>query len=195
MTLVVAGILGAIAVPKMLDLQREGKVASLQRSVALLRTSLQTNLQRGLLKCGVKRGPGPTFTTYLTQGGYNGYIYLLFSLYQNNITYTDGTSQICSTTDIPIAGERKMVDIPNGEVTHIYIGGVDYGLDGGLPKNPFQLDKSYSTGAGFNLSYTTHCGAVATYNASGFYSHWMMDDSTGEIWPGTNTTGINECNF
>ena len=200
MVIIVVGVLAALALPQFLDFRREGKIAALRQSTAVIRTALKLQTQQAILRCGIT---GPS--TYTTSGGSSFYYALLLNtIIYNDITgYAgDATFGICTTANVVNVGDRKVLNISLNEIAGRYSAGVRTAQIRYLPANAL-VDTSYSgeiyaVGASSHSDFVTYggpCGIAADLLSNGIIAHWLFDADTGEIFPGTNTAGVNECNF
>jgi type II secretory pathway pseudopilin PulG len=194
MVILLVAVLGSVALPQFLDFRREGKIAALRQELSTLRVGLKNQTQQVLLKCGKD----------LTWIGSPSYVTLHYAILigaeTNDVTRND---TVCTAAQIPDPAARKFWNLSESERAHIYTGGVDQGtLIYFVPANPFR-DINYSpTGSiwvtvdnSTVISLGSHCAVTDSIIAGGSAYHWISNRTTGEIWPGTNTPGINECNF
>lgn len=206
---VLIAILGATAFPQFLDFRNEAKLAVLNSNLSAMRVGIQNQRQQAMLRCGASMASGELKTRH-------GNSFLLFvgSLLrnQNDITFMRSgipSLQICTTADVLNPADRKFFDISSKDTAKEYILGVERPAGTALPKNPFIVEASagnriYAATVNTNLSdinYTSsggRCGWVDLNAAAGLHSHWWFVSSTGDfedVFPGTNTDGIHECNF
>jgi prepilin-type N-terminal cleavage/methylation domain-containing protein len=204
MVIVITGTLVALAVPQFLDFRKEAKVGALKQNLAAMRSSFKTHTQQAMLRCGVIDP-----ATFLVTGSQNFYWSLMRVLSRHNdITSgeTDVTlalNKVCTTAQIPDPADRIWLNIALSETPRTFSGGVDTGAVRYIPINPF-VDYTF-TGSIISAGATDHsvfvaqggpCGLADEQLADfGTISHWLFDAQTGEIWAGTHTPGINECNF
>ncbi len=199
-TMLIIAILGAISVPQFLDFRKEAKVAVLRQNLDALRMGLKNQIQQAMLRCDVTRTPAGL----VTPSGQSIYdILRLQMIYSNDITTAYGGVQICDTTQITNPEERKFY-ILNGTTATSYFNGVAY-ISGTnfLPNNPL-IDPNNAmsivpavTTSGWNPA-SSRCAQIAVNRNNGIQGHWFFTYSNSTdlvIVPGTNTPGVNECNF
>ncbi len=197
MAIVLVAILNAVALPAYLDFRKEAKIAALQQSLAMMRTSIKLQTQQAILRCGASYA-----SNWRTEGGNTFFVALGPAAYLNDITIAEGFPlyKICTTAQITNPSERKFWSISSSAYAHTYsITGEDLGADGELPTNPFAPTPGIHTEViGFSSDVQTHggaCGTVAFVNGLGQAVSWLYDNETGQIFAGTNTPGVNECSF
>jgi prepilin-type N-terminal cleavage/methylation domain-containing protein len=198
LVIILVGVLSAVAIPSYLDLRREGRIAAFHKQLDTIRMGIKNQIQQSILRCG--RTARDTLPQDLN--AYHALYTPLFSaLWNNDITY-DASPGVCTTAQVPNEQDRKFTDISFQESAHTFVGGVDMGPSGiPLPNNPFVT----TTGPALVLPFFTwfhvsvrifgsHCALASAFGAVA-QIHWMYDYETGELWPGTNTPGINECSW
>lgn len=199
MVIILVGVLTAVAVPKFLDFRTEGKVAALRQNLSMLRVAVKNQTQQALLRCGIS-----DIKNWVSDRNTDFYTELFGGLYFNNITVTgQGANRICSSAQIPNPEDRKFFNVSAFEKAHDYAAGVDRFITN-LPANPFipltvpDIHPMGSYSDAYIQSLGGKCGFTSVYPASatsGTAFHWLMNTTTGEVSPGSNTPGINECNF
>ncbi len=211
MVIVIISILGAVALPQFLDFRQEARIAALTQNLNTMRVGIKNQIHQIRLRC---RNIG-TLQIISTDGLPEG---MGIQIAANDITAQSGTNnQICNVSEIPNAADRKFWDIQESqyalEFNRAGAGVAPDAPDGGVPvpENPFATAKGYSilgTSGGISvravhgsyqreidLNYADRCNKVDAENFSGGFNHWIVLQDTGEVYPGTNTPGINECNF
>ena len=198
MVMVMIGVLGAVAIPAFLDFRKEGRAAAVRVALSSVRISIKNQMQQAVLRCGVS-----SFNAIMPgSGGLNYYYGLWRSFTLNDITADDPGAPayvVCLKSQIA-ASQRAFQSLSTSEKAHFYTAGVE-GTVGtyNLPKNAL----AYTGDVYMSIlvddtdltSYGGRCGVVDLYNTLGWKYHWMYQYSTADVWPGTNTPGINECNF
>jgi prepilin-type N-terminal cleavage/methylation domain-containing protein len=201
MVIILVGLLSAVALPAFLDFRKEGKAAALRYNLNAIRVGIKNQIQQARLRCRVT-----STDTFVSNGGRGFFDVLRENLYWNDILIcgynpTAGCT-ICLPNQIPDS-DRRFIPPNVSQAAHAWIGGVDYGpyYDLGLPANPL-LDPSLSTVYGLLgftetqiQTYGGRCQLTDAYVSSGSRFHYVMNITTGDIFPGTNTPGINECNW
>lgn len=189
--MLLVSVLGAVAIPKFLDFRNEGKAAQLRYVLNALRIGIKNQTQQARLKCAV--APTPSNLT--------------LNLVYNDVTYwsNDATKRLCTVSEIPNASERPFWNFPSSQLAHEYNAGADLGVGAGAtPANPFISANSatliYPIVGGVSDANVQakggNCGWVDFYvGAASTRFHWWVNTDTLEVFPGTNTSGINECSF
>jgi type II secretory pathway pseudopilin PulG len=201
MVIILVGLLSALAVPAFLDFRKEGKAAAVRSKLAALRMAVKNQTQQAQLRCGVGN-----INSFVSNGGRGFYDSIWENMYWNSVTvcggYPPAGCTICNPTQIPAGSERFIP--PSGDVAHQEIGGVDYGpyTPLGLPANPFSGTINNVFYYPFNRYPSAQiqasggrCAIADEIANQGYAYHWIMDSTTGDIFAGTNTPGVNECNF
>lgn len=195
MVIILVGVLSAVAIPQFLNFRRLGQVASLQESLRTLRVGIANQIQNARLRCGVSN-----LSTWVSPSGSSFYSALGTQLYYGRIT-AEPAELICTNAQIPNSNEQRFISISENERAHNVQSFIDYGPQVYyMPKNPFALQVSeVHPFCGYSAATLTgYSGSLCNYITAisgGTSCHWMYNFDTGEIHPGTNTTGINECNF
>ncbi len=201
MVILLIAMLGAAALPQFLDFRNEAKVAVLQQNLYNIRVAYKNQLQQALLKCGAALPPWTNgFSTLNT-------VFKL--LYENgrynDITYHQSNSErLCTTEQVPDPSDRSFLNLSDAHTAHSYAsGGIEMPvLSMKLPVNPF-FDPGTSSSrparvVSLNTIATagggTRCGYVSSIVSEPFMQ-WFYIEDTGEWFAGTNTAGINECDF
>lgn len=200
MVIMLVAILGATALPQFLDFRNEARASSVRQMLATMRVGIQNQLMQVRLRCGVTGD-----LTGLSYGGYTQYYWVGVNMDQNDITHTATTGQpVCTTAQVPNPEDRKFWIISENQRAHaIDNTGTDNGPSGHYYKNPFVIQGSvlaeevpitFMSEADL-LSFGGKCGLADYHTSNGWLCHWIFNTDTGEIFAGTNTPGINECNF
>lgn len=181
MVIILVGVLGAVALPQFLDFRKEGKAAALRQTLNAFRVGLKNQIAQAKLRCQSNPSTSDYEATFL------------YGIRQNDITInTGGYTTICTAANIPNAQDRKFIDFPAAELAVGKYSGFPI-TDHNVPGNPF-IDKSAATiDPVCNVSGLTAANICA--EASSRVCHWIYMMDKQEIYAGTNTTGINECNF
>ncbi len=201
MTIAIIAILGATALPNFLDFRREAKAAALRQMLATMRVGIKNQIQQAQLKCNM----GANLRALNSDGVPYGFL-VGESMEYNDIT-TWGSlpgHTFCTPAHIPDLENRKFwATMPDSERAHSTTGSGAPTIYGYMFKNPFVVD----TGTGnlrpvafFNASNPvagapSACALISYYSALGNRFHWFYNYDTGEIFAGTNTTGVSECSF
>lgn len=177
MAIILLGILGAVGLPKILDLNREGKLASVGNNLSAMREGINIAKRSYLLRCGAKQGTvfyNGVLSNRLTWSTSTGAFYDWYNPTSNTYGY-------CPTT-ISTADKRLW----------------DSG-DGVLLDNPFVSTTEtsallfISTCAAGRCTCTApkcSCDDLTLAGITGVYN-WIFDQGTGEVVAGTNVAG--EC--
>jgi type II secretory pathway pseudopilin PulG len=195
MVIILVGVFSALAATQFLDFRKEGRIASIKQNLAMMRTAIKNQTQQAILRCG--------YTIANVNSG-DLFYRLGWNMIYNDNTYYAGnpTTRLCTAAQVTSATDRKFFNIDPSERAQLYIGGVYFGLNLFVPKNPFSV-----TGPGvdtvneialFSGGYISSQGGscnVANLYVGDILLQWLYNISTGEIWAGSNTAGINECNF
>jgi type II secretory pathway pseudopilin PulG len=196
MVIILVGVLSAIAIPQFLDFRKEGKAAATRFILNALRIGIKNQTANARLRCGAVVADDPN-----SNGFYN---LLAYSLWYNDITalQDDPTYRICTSVQIPNATERKFWELPSSQTAGAYINGINSGTTSIVPANPFM---SPNTAAEVAIrihlkdseisGYGGRCATADFLTAGGVAYHWIYSRDTGDIFAGTNTPGVNECNF
>lgn len=209
MVILIISMLGAVALPQFLDFRKEAKTAALRENLNTMRVGFKNQMLQIKLKCN-NLGSVQRSGTYSTAGIPSQ---LSFAILSNNITFFSGhpTHQVCTTSEIPNTEDRKFWSLPTSQYagSFFYTSPVPHSSQP-IPQNPFATDTGYSLESipfGVVGAFTPitdaeiqaeggNCGIVDLYNQFyRSYYHWHLNADTGEIFPGTNTPGVNECNF
>lgn len=197
-------ILGATALPAFLDLRNEARAAALRQMLATMRVGIKNQVLQARLKCGTTGDPNVPPISFQAP-----FYSRLFEniLRGNSITgfYTNTSYKICTPSDIPNQSDRYFWDLlPDNQRAHYVSLGSDIGpLNSYFFINPFQTpvgvtgyDHPAIAVSQVNIDARGgQCGWVNYYNSPNYHAHWYFNADTGEIFAGTNTPGINECNF
>lgn len=92
MVIMLVAILGAVALPQFLDFRREGKIAAINQITQSVNTGVKLQYMQSILKCN---NTSKAFAP-------------VDSLAANDITA--GSSPLCTTSQIPVASERRFID-------------------------------------------------------------------------------------
>lgn len=125
LVIILIGMLAAVALPQFLDLRRDARISSVKRNLGILKTGISLQLQQTRLKCGRTNLYGTDI-----QGG-SVMAFLGSALRENDITQPSASSdawRICTTTQIPVADDRKFWSVGPSEYIHYYVPQVDYGI-------------------------------------------------------------------
>lgn len=198
MVILLVGVLAASAIPMFLDFRKQGKAAATRLILDAFRTGIKNQVHNARLRCGAN----PSAPAPFSDGFYNS---LSYSLWYNDITSmgTDPTYGICTIAQIPNPSDRKFWDLPASQLAVTYTNGANAGTSSIIPANPFMTSTTApNIGARVNLQqggiygvYGGPCAAVDAILAAGTAYHWVYNRDTGEVFPGTNTPGVNECSF
>lgn len=199
MVMMLSSILGSLALSAFIDFRNDAKVASLRQSLSAIRKGIQNQIQQARLRCGVSNPD-----THQTTPGSPFWIALYGHLFTNDITnyYNYGAStpyKVCSLSQITNPADRKFWSISTSERARNITNGVPQPTRE-MPANPFVSGNNIydlaPTSSGFIQLYGGPC-EVADYfrNSFGESIHWFYNSENGDVFPGTNTPGINECNF
>ncbi len=187
MVIVIIAILSATALPQFLDFKREAQVAALKRSLSALRVAIKNQILQVTLRCNSNFDSNPEVR----------YLAIYDALYVNDIT-----SGVCTEDQIPSLSDRKFIDISASESVLVILAGNYSGIVQPLPMNPFVTLADPNNSNAMNWDPTRRfdeeggrCAYVDLSIALGYVPHWWFVTDTGDIFPGTNTPGINECNF
>lgn len=202
MVIMIVSILGAVALPKFLDFRKEGKAAVVRQALATMRVGIKNQIQQARLKCGAEGDL--SLNDAAKYAGFSFYHALNGAIYNNDITteIIPG-SQICTTAQIPNAEDRRFWNtLPDSQRTHyVYNGDINYAPKPDIPKNAFVVAEDYydsypmvMTNNNSITLYGGPCGVIAN-NPGGVGAEWYYNTDTGEIFAGTDTPGISECNF
>ncbi len=206
--MLLVSILSAIAIPSFLDFKRDGKIASLRQNLNAIRVGVKNQMQQILLRCQVSTIGG----TYTTRTGHSAHQAMMtILLFANDITYVPFGNiayRLCISSEVPEPQERKFFDISSSQVAKRYQSGVEVSSTSFLPENPLSINNSdlnifYGMSVAAIDFYGGKCNVVDFYKALGLHYHWfyVYDFQPGVGWsyqdfiPGSNTPGINECNF
>jgi prepilin-type N-terminal cleavage/methylation domain-containing protein len=203
MVIVIIAALSAAAVPQFVDFRNEARAAALQNNLVALRVGLKNQTQNALISCGIESP-----ATWRSAGGHTFYENLISNAIFNDITYWQDfpVAKICTRDQVPDANQRKFFDIGSSGRAFEWFGGV-VGARYFLPENPF-----YHSGEGdlvpyyIGIVYGTTTSEITTTggrcplvnqikNDFAELYHWIYILDTGEIFPGSNTNGISECNL
>ncbi len=201
MVIMIISILGATALPQFLDFRNEAKVAMLQQNLMNIRTAYKNQLQQAMLKCGAELPPW--------MNGLNATMNVYGLLHQagqrNDMTYNQSSStRLCTTAQLPDPNDRKFfADMSDSAVARTYASGtLVASIVERLPINPFIVPGSISStrpSQGVADATVTLAGGKCAYVTaslgSGIQRHWWYILDSGEWFAGSNTAGINECNF
>ncbi len=210
LVMVVVAILTSAAIPMMLDFRREARIAVARQIIANVRTSYKIKTQQAVMSCGAQASFSQTrlimgFPIYETF-----YSKLASNCLSNDITYaeTNPVYRVCTKAQVPAAADRRCLDIGPSEYAHAYSAtGQDYGpQSAAVPSNPLVNTSNpgvYTTSvliSGYTQAQINsnggRCGIVDMHRTLyGQAANWWIDSVNGEIFAGTNTPGINECNF
>ncbi len=198
MVIILIGILGSVAVPQFLDFRKEAKVAAVRQGLGTLRVALKNHLQQAILRCGASLPPWTPATTT-----WNIYTMLYYSVMLNNdiTSLVNGpTNRPCTPEQVPNPEDRKFLDIPQPQRATYYQAGAPL-FTPPIPINPF-VTLNYDFVYPMRLTSTFEvngeggqCSLVDADIAGGSIAHWYLNEDTGEIFPGTNTPDVAECNF
>lgn len=169
LVIIIVGSLAASAMPNFLDFRNDGRLAMISNILANWRVGLKMQKQQMIMRCGQPASAWPP---------------------TRNIFYNDVTNfgAQCSTTQIPVADERRLI----ASATH--------------PANPYLPPGNDVWGgctgatciagcAGANC--TDHCSdpTGACGNGGSQAYGWCYSPATGEIWTSTqlSTSSTKEC--
>lgn len=196
MVIIIIAVLGATAIPQFLDFRNEARAAALQQILAAMRVSIKNQEQQSRLRCGTTGDP----TAPASIGFYNR---LGLHINANDITYynANATQKICSTSDVPNSDDRVFWIVPSNQKP-VFIALPIVGVPVDIFTNPFvpvggvvnsqPLIRSDQTTINSNGGI---CGLADSFRNLGIRVHWIYNNNTGQIFAGTNTPNINECNF
>ncbi len=179
--IVIVSTLGTTAMGQFLDFRKEARAAVLRQTLISLRSGIKNQIQQALLKCN------RSYTEIVSTS------FLLNSVRYNDVTTNNG---LCTTTQVPNAADRKTVQFNGQGAIEIFYAPEVYSA---MPPNPFVIvdlsspPEEVRVIEGYLGSADTACG-MANSPANPL-THWYLDTETGNISAGTNTPGINECNF
>jgi len=204
MAIALMSLMASLALPTMVDFRNEGKASVVRENLKSLRMGIKSQIQQSILRCGVD-----TLDSWQTPGGTPFYEALGENMFYNDITYFNADPQyrICIPSQIP-EDARKGWRVSGSRASNITVcwdvdtgscGITDNGADGEHPVNPFVV-RDGSKNSYEMLHITTDMietlGSVCdVVLASPFTSHWLYNTDTGEIFAGTDTPGIHECEF
>lgn len=207
MVIILVGVLSAVALPQFLDFRKEGKASALRQSLNSLRVAYKNQTQQAVLRCGISKPS--TWTSPLFRSFYQS-MYFNYTG-GNDITYCNTTGSgttwgLCTVAQIPDPADRKFLSVSDSERAHRFTnnGATDMGPVGFFPKNQLLNPSDFFTA--YEATITTNaelaarggpCGLSDFYKASPYFwgHNWIFNTDSGEIWAGTNTAGLNECNW
>ncbi len=191
MIIMIISLLGAVALPQFLDFRKEAKVAKLRATLDTLRTGIKNQILQARLRCG-----------FITSSGLFAFSNLINQIIANDATIYEGTAaEFCTQSEVPVTDERRFFDLTGVPLARSFTLGAEFPSTALIPENPLvnysQTPEIYvinqESQTGLNI-YASRCAYVNSYIATR-QSHWIFNYSSGEIFPGTNTPGVNECNF
>lgn len=190
MVMMLVAVLGAIAIPQFLDFRAEARIATLRQNLIAIRSGIQNQVQQTRLKCNAR-----AITTSYWQSLYG-------HILTNDITSSYGgstASRLCSPAQVTNTADRKFWNINDYERASIINAGTVQETRF-LPRNPFVSGNyTWDIAPTANLYISINGGQCGTadYFITSFPEkiHWFFNEDTGDVFPGTNTPGINECNF
>ncbi len=204
MAIALMSLMASLALPMMVDFRNEAKAAVLRENLKSLRMGIKSQIQQTMLRCGVD-----TLDSWQTPGGTPYYEALGQNLYYNDITHfsADPQYKICDTSEIP-EDSRKGWSVSGSRASNLTVcwddetgscGVTDNGAVGEHPINPF-VDLDGSKDSYEMLHITTDmietlgsvCDVAVSFLTT---SHWLYNIDTGEVFAGTDTPGVHECNF
>ncbi len=191
--MLLVSILSAIAIPAFLDLRRDAKVAALRSNLNAIRGGIRNQTQQALLKCGARMTVDGLITA-------SGLINRMFTaILYNNITLSN---LMCSPAQVPNIADRRFFDLIGTKDARYFISGVEQTDFWDIPENPFTTRTNFASSlAGFSYpkssvdSYGGTCGLISFLQSLDLEIHWLFIWDVNEMYPGTNTAGVNECNF
>ncbi len=197
MVIVIVSILGAVALPQFLDFRNEAKVASIHQSLSALRVAVKNHMQQAILRCGAAL---PPWTPAISS--WNLYELIFYnSMVQNDITSTGAgiSNYLCTTAQVPNPEDRKFIDLPASQMAMRYSNGLPF-VPYPIPINPYVTRRNFVYPVRLTSTYTIDgeggkCAMVDVYTQPTVIAHWYLNRDDGDIFAGTNTPGINECNF
>lgn len=197
MVMLLVSILGSLALTAFIDFRKEAKIARIKQTLSVIRTGFRTQTQQAMLRCGTQIVNGTLRTR-------NGSLYWaqLFSVFRfNDITRL---GLICSTSEISNTADRKFFDIPSPALAKSFSLGVETSTTVQVPANPFV--SNYSTAIIAQIAKSVidtfggRCAFVDSLGGNPEF-HWLYTSPSdtfsedADVFPGTNTPGVNECNF
>ncbi len=201
MVIMIVAILGATALPQFLDFRNEARAASVQQMLSTMRVGIKNQIQQTRLKCGFEGDP-----TIARYAGASYYMVLGDNLEFNDITTTAGApDELCSLAEVPNPEDRRFWQtMPDDQRARTVSGGSDSGPTGYFYKNPFAITDVgvapdqyplYRVNETDISTFGGQCGLADALLAGVGTVHWVYNQDTAEIFAGTNTVGISECNF
>jgi prepilin-type N-terminal cleavage/methylation domain-containing protein len=181
MVITIMSVLVAASVPSFINFRKQAMAASVKQSLVTMRTAVKLKTQQASIACG--RSP--------FDPGFFGNLWL--ALYYNDITHN---SLVCTTDQIPNPDERKFFDSSQDAVYDVY--GT---YQTSLPRNVFANHSEpnyFALVPGHTIDLDPDggpCGLADIYALSDIDAHWFINLDNGQIYAGTNTPGVNECNF
>lgn len=190
MVIVIISILGAVALPQFLDFRNEARAATVRHNLSSIRSALKIQLAQVRLRCT----PPNLTNTGIPVGLYQSFVF-------NDMTRNAGAFlEVCTSTQIVNVADRQFMDVSGSALAALYSGGVR-GTVFQVPENPFAKILGEGGTAMGVITYTdittinSQGGPCGFLSSSGNYAHWLWVEGEPNVYAGTNTTGVNECNF
>ncbi len=199
MVILIIAMLGAIALPQFLDFRKEAKVAVLQQNLNAIRVGMKNHMQQATLRCSDVGSE--VFFGFPRRSNLPGWT----QLYYNDATagwFPGDPIRYCSPSEIPNEEDRKIWgNLATSQYAKIFDNfNSNLSSTVPIPENPLATDAGY---AGLevwdiftlNAADGTPCEQVDLIRSFSTAHHYIIIADTGEIYPGTNTPGVNECSF
>ncbi len=198
-------ILGATALSAFIDFRLEARAAVVRRTIDVIRVGIKNQIQQAVLRCGA----GPP-NTYNNSRGRSLFSNLANALFTNDITASESPGfpffnvlNICTDAQISNPTDRLFWQVSTFELAHSYTGLNDTGVSSSMPKNALLEPSAFASVvpifSGLSSSIIStwggRCGVIDYVALISLRAHWLYNPDTGDIFAGTNTPGISECNF
>jgi hypothetical protein len=162
------------------DFKSETRAATVRALLHTLRQAIKNSRQTILMNCAVKES-GKYFIDPVNLL-YND---ITFAWVQTGKTEMGGT---CTTDEISKEADRRIY-VGGGAKQHIYE----------FPRNPLASETAtiQSVDSDTLKPFANHCAAadgLASRNGKEHFA-WIYNYNTGEIFAGTHTSGLDECNL